>query len=132
RPAAPRPASRVAVDTTTAGRCRPTHRPGLWPHRPPVRYCATASSRPVQRDTLGGTSTGPGLPSLSHLERVVMPSIHCSVCELTGEPASLLEAEWWAAIHDQLQHRGHPTVAILERRRFLPRTRRRPVTNSAT
>jgi hypothetical protein len=45
-----------------------------------------------------------------------MPSIHCSVCDLTGEPTSLLEAKRWAAIHDQLQHRGHPTAAIVTRR----------------
>ena len=45
-----------------------------------------------------------------------MPTIHCSVCDLTGTPASAPEAEHWAAIHDQLQHRGQPTVAILARR----------------
>jgi hypothetical protein len=45
-----------------------------------------------------------------------MPTIHCSVCDLTGTPASAPEAEQWAAIHDQLQHRGHPTAAILARR----------------
>ena len=45
-----------------------------------------------------------------------MPTIHCSVCDLTGLPASAPEAEQWAAIHDQLQHRGQPTAAIRARR----------------
>ena len=53
-----------------------------------------------------------------------MPAIHCSVCELSGEPTSMLEARRWAAIHDQLQHRGHPTVAIVTRRALLPGSRR--------
>jgi len=54
-----------------------------------------------------------------------MPSIHCSVCDLSGEPTSLLEAKRWAAIHDQLQHRGHPTAAIVTRRPRLLASRRR-------
>ncbi len=53
-----------------------------------------------------------------------MTTIHCSVCELTGEPASLMEAERWASIHDQLQHAGHPTTAILQHRGLLSRPRR--------
>jgi hypothetical protein len=53
-----------------------------------------------------------------------MPSIHCSVCDLSGEPTSLLEAKRWAAIHDQLQHRGHPTAAIVTRRPLLGGRRR--------
>jgi hypothetical protein len=48
-----------------------------------------------------------------------MPSIRCSVCELVGETDSLPEAERWAVIHDQLRHRGHPTAAIVDRRRRL-------------
>jgi hypothetical protein len=48
-----------------------------------------------------------------------MPSIRCSVCELTGETDSLREAERWAVIHDQLRHRGHPTAAIVDRRPWL-------------
>jgi hypothetical protein len=54
-------------------------------------------------------------------ERIAMPTIHCSVCDLTGTPASAPEAEHWVAIHDQLQHRGQPTAAILTRR--WPRSR---------
>ena len=51
-----------------------------------------------------------------------MPTIHCSVCDLTAMPASAAEAEQWAAIHDRLQHRGQPTAAILAARRW-PRAR---------
>jgi hypothetical protein len=61
-----------------------------------------------------------------------MPSIHCSVCDLTGEPTSLLEAKWWAAIHDQLQHRGHPTAAVTTRRPLLPGSRRRLLFGGST
>jgi len=53
-----------------------------------------------------------------------MPTIHCSVCDLTGTPASAPEAEQWAAIHDQLQHRGHPTAAIVARGWFRSRSGR--------
>jgi len=51
-----------------------------------------------------------------------MPTIHCSVCDLTGTSASAPEAEQWAAIHDQLQHRGQPTAAIVARRWFRNRS----------
>jgi hypothetical protein len=54
-----------------------------------------------------------------------MPSLHCSVCDLTGAPTSILEAQQWAEIHDQLQHHGQPTAAVVLRSRggFLPRRR---------
>ena len=45
-----------------------------------------------------------------------MPTVHCSICDLTGPPAPAEEAEYWAAIHDQLQHGGQLTAAILARR----------------
>jgi hypothetical protein len=56
-----------------------------------------------------------------------MPSIRCSVCQLVGEPDSLAEAERWVVIHDQLRHRGHPTAAIVDRRRRLRPWRRTAV-----
>jgi hypothetical protein len=56
-----------------------------------------------------------------------MPTIHCSVCDLTGTPASAPEAEQWAALHDQLQHGGQLTAAILARR-WLPSRTGRPRT----
>lgn len=53
-----------------------------------------------------------------------MPSIHCSECDLTGAPTSVLEAQQWAEIHDQLQHHGQPTASVVVRPRgILPRRR---------
>jgi hypothetical protein len=54
-----------------------------------------------------------------------MPQLHCSECDLTGTPTSILEARQWAEIHDQLQHHGQPTAAVTYRPRggFLPRRR---------
>jgi hypothetical protein len=55
----------------------------------------------------------PVVQAVSNLDGTGAAWLDCPVCELDGGPYGLDEAGQLAGLHDDLRHRGHPTVTVV-------------------